>query len=175
VALPSNDSPQPGTGSGIGSGIGPSGGTATAAAARPGTAGDGFELPAHGGAVAEARRRVRAYLRAAGCGEDGVETAALLVSELTTNSVRHTASPVFVCRVAYDGAHVVLEVEDYGGTPELPHRKDPGPGDVDGRGLLLVDVLCTQWGVTPGPCGGRVVRAVLAAGAAVAGLTRHSA
>lgn len=173
MALPSNDSPT----SGVGALGGPAGGTVTAATPRHGTAAvdGGFELPAHGGSVAEARRRVRAYLRGAGCGEDGVETAALLVSELATNSVRHTASPVFVCRVGYDGAQLVLEVEDYGGTPEMPHRKEPGPGDVDGRGLLLVDALCTQWCVTPGPCGGRIVRAVLAAGAAQAGPVRRSA
>lgn len=167
MALPSNDSAQPGAGT--------AGGTAVAAVHRQRTApvGGWFELPAHGGSVAEARRRVRAHLRGAGCGEDGVETAALLVSELATNTVRHTASPVFVCRVAYDGAHVALEVEDHGGTPEVPHRREPGPGDEDGRGLLLVDALCAHWAVTPGPYGGRVVTAVLAA--AGEGLARRGA
>ncbi|NUS12951.1 MAG: ATP-binding protein [Streptomyces sp.] len=157
MALPSNDSPW----SGIGSA-----GTATAATtphAAGGTAGTGFELPARGEAVAEARRRVREYLRRAGCGADTVETAALLVSELATNAIRHTASPVFACRVEYDGERVRLEVEDHGGTPDLPHRREPGPGDVDGRGLLLVDVLCSEWHVAEGPRGGRIVRAVLPA------------
>lgn len=121
-----------------------------------------FRLPARGEVVSEARRLVRERLRAAGCGEDTVETAVLLASELTTNAVRHTASPVFVCRVAVHGGRVRLEVEDFGGTPDLPRRREPGPGDVDGRGLLLVDALCEEWYVTAGPHGGRIVHVVLA-------------
>jgi anti-sigma regulatory factor (Ser/Thr protein kinase) len=121
-----------------------------------------FRLPARGEVVAEARRLVRQRLRAAGCDEDTVETAVLLASELTTNAVRHTASPVFVCRVALHDGRVRLEVEDFGGTPDLPRRREPGPGDVDGRGLLLVDALCEEWYVTAGPHGGRIVHVVLA-------------
>ncbi|WP_052397429.1 ATP-binding protein [Streptomyces sp. NRRL F-5123] len=156
MALPSNDYPRR-------SGVGSSG-TATASAFRPGggmTAGLGFALPARGEAVSVARRRVRAYLGGAGCDPDTVETAALLVSELTTNAVRHTASPVFECRVHFDGVRVRLEVEDHGGTPDRPERREPGPGDVDGRGLLLVDALCARWDVAEAPCGGRIVGAEL--------------
>lgn len=127
-----------------------------------GSEGVGFRLPARGEAVAEARRLARAQLRAGGCDEDTIETAVLLVSELTTNAVRHTASPVFVCRVAVHGGRVRIEVEDFGGTPDLPRRREPGPGDVDGRGLLLVDALCEEWYVTAGPHGGRIVHVVLA-------------
>lgn len=127
-----------------------------------GAEGVSFRLPARGEAVAEARRLVRAQLRACGCDEDTLETAVLLVSELTTNAVRHTASPAFVCRVALHDGRVRLEVEDFGGTPDLPRRREPGPGDVDGRGLLLVDALCEEWYVTAGPHGGRVVHVVLA-------------
>jgi anti-sigma regulatory factor (Ser/Thr protein kinase) len=154
VALPSNDIPRrSGTGST---------GTATASAFRPGSAtaaGLGFALPARGEAIAVARRRVRAYLGGAGCDSDTVETVTLLVSELTTNAVRHTASPVFECRVHFDGVRVRLEVEDQGGTPVRPERREPRPGDVDGRGLLLVDALCARWGVAEAPRGGRIVSA----------------
>ena len=130
-----------------------------AAAAGPGPC--RFELPARGESVSEARRRLRAYLRAHGCDDDSCETAALLVSELATNAVRHTSSSTFICRISLHDGRISLEVEDHGGTPAQPSRREPGPCDVDGRGLLLVDALSEEWDVTPGRHGGRVVRAVL--------------
>jgi anti-sigma regulatory factor (Ser/Thr protein kinase) len=120
-----------------------------------------FELPARGESVREARRHVRAYLRAHGSDDDTCETAVLLVSELATNAVRHAAGSAFICRVSAGGGLIRLEVEDHGGTPAQPRRREPGPSDVDGRGLLLVDALCEEWDVTPGGHGGRIVRAVL--------------
>ncbi|MEW2519016.1 ATP-binding protein [Actinacidiphila alni] len=132
----------------------------------PGPRADGctFELLACGAAVSEARRRARAYLTARGCSADACDTAALLVSELVTNAVRHTASPTVICSVRRDGRLVRVEVEDHGNlgsADEGPVLRDSGTHEVSGRGLLLVDAVCDEWGVVPGRDGiGRIVRAV---------------
>ncbi|MFG1804891.1 ATP-binding protein [Streptomyces sp. NPDC049040] len=159
MALPRNDTAT----SGAGSSAGTAAVEASTVPAQRGAAGYGFELPSRGEVVGEARRRVCGYLRDSGCDDDTCATAALLISELATNVVRHTASPAFRCRVAYDGDRVSLEVEDSGGTSALPRRREAGPGDVDGRGLMLVEALCEEWCTTPGRYGGRIVRAVLRA------------
>lgn len=75
-----------------------------------------------------------------------IETLKLLVTELVTNSVRHTDAAVLTLRVAIGRAAVLTEVEDDG----------PGfdPGDLDkagtntgGWGLFLVQRLADNWGV----------------------------
>jgi anti-sigma regulatory factor (Ser/Thr protein kinase) len=134
---------------------------AVSRAPRPRADGCTFELLACGASVSEARRRVRAYLTARGCSADACDTAALLVSELVTNAVRHTASPTVICSVRRDGIRVRLEVEDHGNVGEGPVLRDSGTHEVSGRGLLLVDAVCEEWGVIPGRDGiGRIVRAV---------------
>jgi serine/threonine-protein kinase RsbW len=144
-----------------------SSGTTTAGIAAvprgPGPRADGctFELLASAASVSEARRRARAYLTARGCSADACDTAALLVSELVTNAVRHTASPTVICSVRRDGVRVRVEVEDHGDVGEGPVLRDSGTQEVTGRGLLLVDAVCDEWSVAPGSGGiGRIVRAV---------------
>ncbi|MFF7155264.1 ATP-binding protein [Streptomyces sp. NPDC008139] len=128
---------------------------------RPRADGCTFELLACGASVSEARRRARAYLTARGCGLDACDTAALLVSELVTNAVRHTTSPTVICSVRRDGVRVRIEVEDHGNVGEGPVMRDSGTHEVNGRGLLLVDAVCDEWEVAPGRDGiGRIVRAV---------------
>jgi anti-sigma regulatory factor (Ser/Thr protein kinase) len=79
------------------------------------------------------------------CGED----AALLVSELFGNSVRHSRSgapgqTVTVAVRAGDGI-VRIEVTDRGG-PGVPELQPAGRDADGGRGLQLVAGLAARWG-----------------------------
>jgi anti-sigma regulatory factor (Ser/Thr protein kinase) len=79
-----------------------------------------------------------------------VPDAALLVSELATNAVRHASSPFRVSVTRTDTA-VRIAVEDLGSSePQLR------PADLErlgGRGVALVDAMSLAWGVDPAPIG----------------------
>ena len=68
----------------------------------------------------------------------------LLTSELVTNAVLYARSDV-VLRVSLDAAVVRISVHD--DSPMAPVPRSPGREDTSGRGLALVDVLATTWGV----------------------------
>jgi signal transduction histidine kinase len=72
---------------------------------------------------------------------DAVE---MLVSELTTNCVRHTDSR-FTVRVDVTTERVRVEVTD--GGSGWPRMKFPAATAPNGRGLRIVDVLSERWGV----------------------------
>jgi anti-sigma regulatory factor (Ser/Thr protein kinase) len=75
-----------------------------------------------------------------------VEDAVLLVSELVTNSVLHGGPPIVVA-VECDGTALQVRVRDGGAT--LPQPRHAAAGDESGRGLELVDLLSSDWGVDP--------------------------
>jgi anti-sigma regulatory factor (Ser/Thr protein kinase) len=91
--------------------------------------------------VTAARRFVRRVLRA--YGEETIEVAELLVSELATNSIRHSRTG-FELKIEIDG-RIRVEVRDTGGgKPKLLH---PTPLEPSGRGLGIVEALSSGWGV----------------------------
>lgn len=105
-----------------------------------------FELAAHPGSPAQARRLTRARLTGWSVCEDTCDTAALVVSELVTNAIVHTASDVVVCEL-HDGDDLVrIAVRDQGCSPDEPHPSPQRPEEEHGRGLLLVEALCHAWG-----------------------------
>ncbi|MFF7895735.1 ATP-binding protein [Streptomyces sp. NPDC007907] len=106
-----------------------------------------FELAAHPGSPAQARRLTRARLTGWSVCEDTCDSAALVVSELVTNAIVHTASTHIVCEL-HDGADLVrIAVRDEGCAPGQPHAASrTQPEEEHGRGLLLVDALCRSWG-----------------------------
>ncbi|MFF8589863.1 ATP-binding protein [Streptomyces sp. NPDC015220] len=105
-----------------------------------------FELAAHPGSPAQARRLTRARLTGWSVCEDTCDTAALVVSELVTNAIVHTASSHVVCELS-DGAGLVrIAVRDEGCAPGEPHPSPQRPEEEHGRGLLLVEALCLAWG-----------------------------
>jgi sigma-B regulation protein RsbU (phosphoserine phosphatase) len=77
----------------------------------------------------------------------------LMVTELTTNAVRHGLSPVTVI-ARYDGERVRVEVGD--GSRELPAPRTADPVDEGGRGIQLVEALSAAWGTLPTLDGKRV-------------------
>jgi hypothetical protein len=78
--------------------------------------------------------------------EDTCDTAALVISELVTNAVVHTASTVVVCELR-DGVDTLrIAVRDEGCAPTEPHPCAQRTEEEQGRGLLLVEALCRSWG-----------------------------
>jgi PAS domain S-box-containing protein len=80
-----------------------------------------------------------------------VDVAQLLVSELVTNGVLHTATSLELrLRVLDD----VLRVEVHDGSAERPLRlQEARAEDTAGRGLYLVEAMSSRWAVEPAPVG----------------------
>jgi anti-sigma regulatory factor (Ser/Thr protein kinase) len=99
-------------------------------------------------AAAEARRAI-ARLRA-DLDPPLMETLRLLVTELVTNSVRHTNCDRLTLRIAIGKSAVITEVADDGPAFDLESftAEDGRAGDGDtGWGLFLVQRLARNWGV----------------------------
>ena len=100
-------------------------------------------------AAAEARRAI-ANLRA-DLDPPLMETLRLLVTELVTNSVRHTECDSLTLRVAIGKAAVLTEVADEGPRFDADaalEAEQPDSRGVDaGWGLFLVQRLARDWGV----------------------------
>lgn len=105
-----------------------------------------FELAAHPGSVARARQVTRARLSGWAVCEDTCDTAALVVSELVTNAIVHTAGEHVVCELHDSGDLVRIAVQDEGCAPGEPHTGPQRPEEEHGRGLLLIAALCRAWG-----------------------------
>lgn len=105
------------------------------------------------------------------------EPAALVTSELTTNAVQASAGlpgssylgvwsaglPPVRFWLTSDRRRVLIEVWD--ACHQMPSLSDPDPEAESGRGLLLVEALCAEWGAfVPEGCGGKIVWAVLEEG-----------
>ncbi|MFF4208436.1 ATP-binding protein [Streptomyces sp. NPDC001796] len=116
---------------------------------RPGAAAERrfrFELPAHPGSVARARQLTRSRLSGWAVCEDTCDTAVLVVSELVTNAIVHTAGEHVLCELHEEDDLVRIAVRDEGCAPGEPWPARQRPEDEHGRGLLLVAALCRAWG-----------------------------
>lgn len=79
-------------------------------------------------------------------GADGAtEVCVLLTSELVTNAVLYARSDILL-RVYIDTPVVRISVHDSSPAPPVP--RSPSMDDTSGRGLGLVDVLASTWGVS---------------------------
>jgi anti-sigma regulatory factor (Ser/Thr protein kinase) len=105
--------------------------------------------------VREARRWVRTVTGAV-CAPVA-DDAALVVSELATNALLHTASGLpggkFAVGVQGRPAGIVICVRDQGRAAGQAAGNGfrPGPGDGHGRGLAIVTALGSVWGTAAGP------------------------
>lgn len=123
-----------------------------------------FALPAHPEAVAAARRLAGARLAEWRLDTDTHDAAILIVSELITNAVVHTASERVVCELRCLGRRLRISVQDQGHLPGGP-RLSRTADDEHGRGLLLVDAMSSAWGShDAGDASGRTVWAELPLG-----------
>jgi serine/threonine-protein kinase RsbW len=98
-------------------------------------------FPCKASSVTRARHAVVEFLEAEGCGDRGAETAALLVSELATNAVRHARTP-FTMALIHDSGRLEVEIVD--GSPAALEPREPD--DEGGRGLQVVEALAEEWG-----------------------------
>jgi anti-sigma regulatory factor (Ser/Thr protein kinase) len=98
-----------------------------------------------------ARQALRSWLGDVDCDEPVPDDALLVVTELVTNVVMHTASdPVVVAD--FDDHRLRIEVHDHD-----PHGPVPAPAAASGRfGLTILDSLCDAWGWEPTEFGKRV-------------------
>jgi anti-sigma regulatory factor (Ser/Thr protein kinase) len=101
-------------------------------------------LAAHPRSAGEARRAVQASLSSWAV-DDFSDDAALLVTELVTNAVRHVGSEVEVSVVLRPDA-LRVEVSDFSpvGAVEAISASSDAEG---GRGLAIVEGLASRWGV----------------------------
>ncbi len=114
-------------------------------------------LPNDERAPASARRFLRDRLDAWDVSESVSATAELCLSELVTNAVIHAGSSSQLLVALIEGMLEVC-VRDHGGPPETHERVAPLTGHdgslrVYGRGLMLVDSLCSAWGADSLPDG----------------------
>ena len=86
--------------------------------------------------------------------EHDLHDAVLLASELTTNAVVHGRSG-FEIAVSSDDGRLRVEVSD--ADPGIPQVQWVPAGATSGRGLLIVETLSSDWGVTPLEGGGKTV------------------
>jgi anti-sigma regulatory factor (Ser/Thr protein kinase) len=106
-----------------------------------------FGLPATPTSVAVARRNVRELLSEWGTSHETCDHAVLVVSELVTNAVTHTASDLIVCRLRASNDRLHIEVEDQNRARTRPAPRCPKPDEQSGRGLMLISELSSDWGV----------------------------
>lgn len=104
-----------------------------------------WSLPADPSAVPLARRKLRDHLD--GASESQRDRILLAASELVTNAVLHGEGPVTL-RAWLDGARKRVEVSETGAGSPSPRREHPVDSE-GGRGLHIVEVMASRWGVTP--------------------------
>jgi anti-sigma regulatory factor (Ser/Thr protein kinase) len=107
---------------------------------------DGLSLQLDRGPEAAAKARQRLAKLRGDLDPPLMETLRLLVTELVTNSVRHTAADKILLRVLVARSAVWTEVTDAG--PGFhPGGEGDGAANRAGWGLFLVERLAERWGV----------------------------
>ena len=89
---------------------------------------------------------------------DLADDAALVAAELLANAAQHGTPPISV-RVLGDSEHIRIEVRDH--NPRVPVRPARSNSNMTGRGIALVEAVCSRWGVDRESSGGKVVWAEL--------------
>lgn len=121
-------------------------------------------LPWAPSSVATARWRLAADLREAGLLTTAIGDAALVLSELLSNAIRHARPlPGTLVQVSWSlrDESLTVSVRD-GGAPTRPHTGHPSLSSLGGRGLAIVECLASTWGVRA-TTGGVTVWAILPA------------
>lgn len=85
---------------------------------------------------------------------DLVQDIRLVVSELATNALLHAQTP-FVVTLSMTGGMVLLTLQD--GSQLLPIQSAPSVTDLNGRGLMIVELLSHEWGISTDDGGSKSV------------------
>jgi anti-sigma regulatory factor (Ser/Thr protein kinase) len=101
-------------------------------------------LPCGPEAAGQARRIVAEACTRANITADSRDSALLCTSELVTNAIVHGRSDVRL-NVLVDAARLRIEVGD--DNSRQPALQPVDDGALDGRGLFIVDLLASRWGV----------------------------
>ena len=102
-------------------------------------------LPPAPESARQARRFVTEVVTAARA-DAYLDTAALLTSELVTNGIVHAHTDL---QVIVEATRSWVRVEVIDGNPTLPVRKTYNDDALTGRGMEMVELLATDFGVTP--------------------------
>ena len=114
-------------------------------------------IPREAKAIRTARSFVRSRCAVAGVDGDARDTVVLLTSEVVTNAFLHGRSEArLTLGVSPDAVHV--EVGD--DSPTHPSALAVSDDAVRGRGMAIVDVLATAWGVRSGSLDGEYGKTV---------------
>lgn len=112
--------------------------------------------------VGVARQVARDCLRRWGEDDARTEQAALVLTELVTNTVQHSSSRTTTiwCRLRRVGTGLLVEIWDRTFRAPVPEQHaraddetDPAMLSEHGRGLILVGALSTNWGIRPHSAG----------------------
>jgi anti-sigma regulatory factor (Ser/Thr protein kinase) len=107
-------------------------------------------FPAEPASASAARRFIDRTLRHWSC-DHLTDVASLLLSELVANAVLHAGTTIDVTARVMGGGRLRIEVGD--GNARIPARKHYSRMSATGRGLLMVERMATDWGVTSTPSG----------------------
>jgi len=111
-----------------------------------------IRLEPDGSSVAEARQFARDCLQRWHLEEQTADVE-LVVDELVTNAIRHSRGAVTLS-IGRRLDRIVVQVQDP--SPDRPEQEEQDILADNGRGLLLVEELTTEWGSTPTDAGKRV-------------------
>ena len=103
-------------------------------------------LPAAAPAAGLARRATREALVSWTLGHLE-ETAALLVSELVGNAVRHARAGAMALELRLETSNDRLRIEVHDADPHPPQPRTPAELDESGFGFVLIQALADRWGV----------------------------
>ncbi len=110
----------------------------------------GLTLPHEVSAVGTARRALDAYLQRFDVEPERRHDARLVLTELISNAIRHApplADGDLDVGWGLDRGHIYLEVTDGRGSTEPHQVTTTHPESIGGRGLAIVTVLTSNWGV----------------------------
>lgn len=80
-----------------------------------------------------------------------LDDAALVLSELVGNAVRHAEGSSLQVRLRRTGDVLRIAVHDRSATP--PQPREASFEDESGRGMLIIEALSKDWGWEPRPTG----------------------
>lgn len=81
------------------------------------------------------------------CHADRLDDAALVLSELAGNAIRHATGETIQVRLRREDNILRISVHD--GSPRLPEPREASFEDENGRGMLIIETLSHRWGCNP--------------------------